>query len=110
MREMKGTTSPRTNHVRLNYLFVLAVLFLVSVRESKAFAIDFMKSHKPPNTALHAWSMPHDHTFAFRTWYNEYNPTARVTVYNEYVALDTVPMPTKVTITNEHLTNSTLSL
>jgi hypothetical protein len=32
---------------------------------------------------MHAWSLPNDGSFAFRSWYNEYNPTARVTVYNE---------------------------
>lgn len=63
-------------------LYVFISLALALARTSAAFQVTNMY-HTAPSTALHAWSLPHETSFTFRTWYNEYNPIARVTVYNE---------------------------
>jgi hypothetical protein len=79
---MKGADA----HCR-THLFVL-LLALTYFRTTLAYPMTAGTSSTHRTTALHAWSLPIDtSSFTFRTtWYDEYNPTARVTVYNEYVS------------------------
>jgi hypothetical protein len=63
------------------YLVVVLLAF-VSWFEFSTLAFQ-MPDHSKTSHVLNAWSLPNDGSFSFRPWYNEYNPTARVTVYNE---------------------------
>ena len=71
---------------RCNCLHLFVMLVLALMGTSMALQVTTgtrTTSLASPLVALQAWSLPHESTFTFRTWYNEYNPTARVTVYNE---------------------------
>lgn len=83
---MKGSSLQKGVLFRCGSWLLVAVLALALLQTSSAFQVT--KGHTysiTPSTALQAWTLPHENSFTFRTWYNEYNPTARVTVYNEYV-------------------------
>lgn len=75
---------PRKNNVasiHRQFLRLLMLLFALSTEAFHAASVSAMKV-----SALQAWSLPTE-SFAMKsTWYNEYNPTARATVYNEYVS------------------------
>jgi hypothetical protein len=64
----------------LHILLLPVIMAFAFAGTSTAFQVTDRIS---PMIALQAWSLPHENSFTFRTWYNEYNPTARVTVYNE---------------------------
>ena len=81
---MKGSSLQKGVLSRCGSWLIVAVLALALVQTSSAFQVT--KGHTygiTPSTVLQAWTLPHENSFTFRTWYNEYNPTARVTVYNE---------------------------
>ena len=79
---MKRVTLQRDAVIRCRCLSLLVLLAFALAQTSMAFQVT-TTSRLTPSTALQAWSLPHETSFTFRTWYNEYNPTARVTVYNE---------------------------
>jgi hypothetical protein len=81
---MKSSRCTEANVVTRNIPMVICFNFFAIVAffalSTAAFQVN---QHTKTSVVLNAWSLPNDGSFAFRSWYNEYNPTARVTVYNE---------------------------
>jgi hypothetical protein len=76
-------TNPTMSLQRQLLLLMLVFLFALSTEAFQA-AITAVPTKATTNTALQAWSLPNDGSFGLKsTWYNEYNPTARATVYHE---------------------------
>ena len=66
--------------------FLLLVVLLAATRSTEAFQSVLpvgVPSRMRLTTDLQAWTIMPTAAAPFSTWYNEYNPTARRTVYDE---------------------------
>ena len=66
-------------------LSLLSLLLLLGPTAIHAFFAPAAPAAHRTSTMLHAWSLPTTEAFLKKgsSWYNEYNPTARQTVYEE---------------------------
>jgi hypothetical protein len=75
----------RTDSLRIAVIRAVIGMFFLSLwaESANAFEAGLSGLHRQPkSTQLNAWSLPIP-TSIPSTWYNEYNPTARRTVYDD---------------------------
>jgi hypothetical protein len=69
------------------FLAALSLLLVAAAATCEAFqAPHAVVPARTRATELSAWTIMPTQAAPFSTWYNEYNPTARRTIYEEYVA------------------------
>jgi len=80
---MMWTAFSRGNFLCHARVVILALIFVL-LRPTDAFQ-HAGSSNRRNASALQAWTLPMEASFAAlkSPWYNEYNPTARTTVYSE---------------------------